>query len=96
MPEQEYLSIIDFHTFVEVDSSGEIIITNLNNDIMPLIRYRTGDFCSTKESSDEGFKIQLKEGREHIVATYTGEKVNTGSIEDIIFKTNGVLDLQFK
>ena len=36
MPKQEDLSIIDFHTFVEVDDNGEIIIINLNNHIMPL------------------------------------------------------------
>ena len=96
MPEQFNLSVIDFHTFVEVDDNGEILVTNLNNKIMPLIRYRTGDFCESEEIIDGFYQIKIKDGREHIVANYKGNKLNTSSIEDIIFTFSEVRDLQFQ
>jgi len=96
MPKQENLSVIDFHTFVEVDDNGEIVITNLNNHIMPLIRYRTGDFCE-KEGSLGGFEqIKMKSGREHTLINFEGNKLNTATIEDLIFQIDGVKDLQFQ
>ena len=96
MPKQVNLSVIDFHTFVEVEDNGEILVTNLNNKYMPLIRYRTGDFCESKEIINGFYQIKIKEGREHIVANYKGNKLNTGSIEDIIFTFEEVRDLQFQ
>ena len=96
MPKQENLSVIDFHTFVEVDDSGEIVITNLNNHIMPLIRYRTGDFCEKKGSSGGFEQIKMKSGREHTLINFEGNKLNTATIEDLIFQIEGVKDLQFQ
>ena len=96
MPEQVNLSVIDFHAFVEVDDNGEILVTNLNNKFMPLIRYRTGDFCESEEIINGFYQIKIKEGREHVVANYKGNKLNTGSIEDIIFTFEEVRDLQFQ
>ncbi len=96
MPKQENLSVIDFHTFVEVDDSGEIVITNLNNHIMPLIRYRTGDFCEKKGSLGGFEQIKMKSGREHTLINFEGNKLNTATIEDLIFQINGVKDLQFQ
>ena len=96
MPKQENLSVIDFHTFVEVDDNGEIVITNLNNHIMPLIRYRTGDFCEKKGSLGGFEQIEMKSGREHTLINFEGNKLNTATIEDLIFQIEGVKDLQFQ
>ena len=96
MPQQENLSVIDFHTFVEVDDNGEIVITNLNNHIMPLIRYRTGDFCEKKGSLGGFEQIEMKSGREHTLINFEGNKLNTATIEDLIFQIEGVKDLQFQ
>jgi len=63
---------------------------------MPLIRYRTGDFCESEEIIDGFYQIKIKDGREHIVANYKGNKLNTSSIEDIIFTFSEVRDLQFQ
>ena len=96
MPKQENLSVIDFHTFVEVDDNGEIVITNLNNHIMPLIRYRTGDFCEKKGFLGGFEQIKMKSGREHTLINFEGNKLNTATIEDLIFQIDGVKDLQFQ
>ena len=96
MPKQENISVIDFHTFVEVDDNGEIVITNLNNHIMPLIRYRTGDFCEKKDSLGGFEQIKMKSGREHTLINFEGNKLNTATIEDLIFQIDGVKDLQFQ
>ena len=63
---------------------------------MPLIRYRTGDFCNNKGIIDGFHQIKVKEGREHSIASYKGNKLNTASIEDIIFTFEEVKDLQFQ
>ena len=96
MPKQENLSVIDFHTFLEVDDNGEIVITNLNNHIMPLIRYKTGDFCVRKEAFGGFEQIRMKSGREHTIINFDGNKLNTATIEDLIFQIDGVKDLQFQ
>ena len=96
MPKEENLSVIDFHTYLEVDDNGEIVITNLNNHIMPLIRYKTGDFCERKVSVGGFQQIKMKSGREHKIIYFDGNKLNTSTIEDLIFQIDGVKDLQFQ
>ena len=96
MPKQENLSVIDFHTFLELDDNGEIVITNLNNHVMPLIRYKTGDFCERKEVVGGFEQIKMKSGREHTIINFDGNKLNTATIEDLIFQIEGVKDLQFQ
>ena len=96
MPKQENLSVIDFHTFLELDDNGEIVITNLNNHVMPLIRYKTGDFCERKGVLGGFEQIKMKSGREHTIINFDGNKLNTATIEDLIFQIEGVKDLQFQ
>ncbi len=63
---------------------------------MPLIRYKTGDFCERKETVGGFEQIKMKSGREHTLIYFKGNKLNTATIEDLIFQINGVKDLQFQ
>ena len=38
----------------------------------------------------------MKSGREHTLINFEGNKLNTATIEDLIFQINGVKDLQFQ
>ena len=96
MPNNNNLSVLDFHTFVEVDTNGEILITTLNNKVMPLIRYRTGDYCEDKGLINGIRQIKMKEGREHTLIRYKEDKLNSATLEDVIFQVGGVKDLQFQ
>jgi len=51
-PEYGYTEIIDSgnNDISEENSVGEIVATGFNNNLMPLIRYRTGDFASIKKN----------------------------------------------
>ena len=63
---------------------------------MPLIRYRTGDYCEDKGIIDGIRQIKIKGGREHTLAIYNEDKLNTATLEDVIFQVGGVTDLQFQ
>ena len=54
------------------------------------------DFCENKGKVDGVQQIQMKGGREHCIALYKGEKINTATIEDLIFQDSEVKDLQFQ
>ena len=38
----------------------------------------------------------MKSGREHTIVNFEGIKLNTATIEDLIFQSDGVKDLQFQ
>ena len=38
----------------------------------------------------------MKSGREHTIINFDGNKLNTATIEDLIFQIEGVKDLQFQ
>jgi phenylacetate-CoA ligase len=38
----------DEYGLVEMDTSGQIVATSLNNDVMPFIRYATGDYAEAR------------------------------------------------
>ena len=73
----------------EPDMIGEVVVTDLTNPLMPLIRYRTGDMASWSEKiCDSGWQtpvINAVEGRlDDIVTLPNGRKI--GRL-DHIFKT---------
>ena len=50
-----------------------------------------------KKCTVGGFEqIKMKSGREHTLINFEGNKLNTATIEDLIFQVDGVKDLQFQ
>jgi len=43
--ENVYLEFVDDGKHVESEQTGELLVTTLNNTVMPLIRYKLGDLC---------------------------------------------------
>lgn len=63
---QGHLHILKDNVYVEVTEKNEILVTNLHNHIMPIIRYKVGDVVSLIPSScmdDQNDVIEVIEGR---------------------------------
>jgi len=89
-----------FVEFGEADADGnrEIIGTSFHNHVMPLIRYRTGDYCKPAQTSHE-FTWPATEavvGRDYeFLVSATGRRISLTAINmhDRIF--DGLLAVQF-
>lgn len=71
----------------------EIVITNLKNKMMPLLRYKTGDLGDVKRT-DKGFFIENLRGRVHDSVTINGTVYLTHYIQDLLDRFGGVADFQ--
>ncbi len=80
-PKQDGLHIFDFFQYVEVidpdySGNGEIIVTNLRNYSMPLIRYRIGDTAKGKNS------LCSCKSESHILENITGRTTDYFRLEN--------------
>lgn len=73
-----YLEIFDEHNDVLLPygERGELVITGGNNPFLPLIRYRTGDFCSLKIEDGIPYLIDLEARNPIVFYTKEGNSVN--------------------
>lgn len=71
----------------------EIVITNLKNQLMPLLRYKTGDLGDVVRT-DNGFYIENLRGRVHDSVTINGTVYLTHYIQDLLDRFGGVSDFQ--
>ncbi|WP_343529519.1 AMP-binding protein [Flavobacterium sp. MC2016-06] len=76
-----YLEIFDEHKDVPLPygERGELVVTGGNNPFLPLVRYRTGDFCSLKIENAIPYLIDL-EARNPVVF-YTKAEVKINNID---------------
>lgn len=73
---------------------GEVVLTNISRDCMPLIRYRTGDIATLTRSVCGSHLMTLghirrrKEG----ATEYNGHYNNPALFDEVLFSTDGLLD----
>lgn len=73
---------------------GEVVLTNIARDCMPLIRYRTGDIATLSRSECGSHLMTLghirrrKEG----ATGYNGHCIYPAMFDEVLFSTDGLLD----
>ena len=73
---------------------GEVVLTNISRDCMPLIRYRTGDIATLTKSACGSHLMTLghirrrKEG----ATEYNGHYIYPALFDEVLFSTDGLLD----
>lgn len=88
----EELFVFDHMVYAE-SVLDEIVITNLKNNFMPLLRYKTGDLGEVKRT-EEGYVIDHLRGRVHDSVTINGKVYLTHYIQDLLDRFGGVSDFQ--
>lgn len=79
-----YLEVFDENTDVKLPygDRGELVVTGGNNPFLPLIRYRTGDFCSLKIENGIPFLVDLEARNPIVFFTKSGLKINNIDISN--------------
>jgi len=83
-----YLEIFDPNEDVKLPNGakGELTITGGNNPFLPLVRYRTGDYCSMEILDGVPHLIHLEARKPVIFKTTTGREINTIDISRALSK----------
>ncbi|TDP03174.1 AMP-binding protein [Flavobacterium sp. 245] len=79
-----YLEIFDEHQDIKLPygERGELVITGGSNPFLPLIRYRTGDFCSLKIENGVPFLVDLEARNPVVFVTKSDLKINNIDISN--------------
>lgn len=88
--ENVYLEIKD-NDIIKKEGIGEVIVTNLNNYAMPLIRYQQGDVIDLLYTN-EGYEIKNIYGRNFFEITINNIQINSFTLSEIISYVNNILD----
>lgn len=81
-----YLEIFDEHQDINLPygQRGELVVTGGSNPFLPLIRYRTGDFCSLKIENGIPFLVDLEARNPVVFFTKSNEKINNIDISNCL------------
>ncbi len=79
----------------EQGEAGELVITATKNQMMPLIRYRTGDMAVISETT-RGFILNKLVGRIHDVIEIGGRRVPTHYVQDVLNRIGNIKEFQIE
>ena len=73
---------------------GEVVLTNISRDCMPLIRYRTGDIATLTRSVCGSHLMTLGHIRRRQAGAteYNGHYIYPALFDEVLFSTDGLLD----
>lgn len=73
---------------------GEIVLTNLSRDCMPLVRYRTGDIARVEKSvcGSHLFVLGHIKRRKEGAYSLSGRELYPALFDEVLFATDGMLD----
>jgi phenylacetate-CoA ligase len=74
---------------------GELVVTTLTNDYMPLLRYRIGDLAKKKFESCENHFIVHGRARDALTAR-GGERVTTWQVDQCFVGANGIAHYELR
>jgi phenylacetate-CoA ligase len=80
---------------VEGAETGELVFTALKNKMMPLIRYRSGDMATMRDTP-AGFTIEHMVGRVHEVVEIAGRRLPTHYVQDVLDRIGAVKEFQIE
>jgi phenylacetate-coenzyme A ligase PaaK-like adenylate-forming protein len=92
------LKVVDYVVYPECIESGdgkggEIVLSGLTNDAMPLIRYQTGDLANL-EAQPDGFYYENIQGRVHDIVRIGEKTYPTHYIQDLLDRIGGIDEFQ--
>ena len=90
-PENVFYEIID----PDERGIGELVVTTLTNDIMPLVRYRVGDLVSGPPHSD-GANYQIHGRVRDALRRWDGQRVTTLDIDRCFDAGSGIIHYQMR
>ncbi len=79
----------------EEGEAGELVVTATKNQMMPLIRYRTGDMAVISETT-RGFILNKLVGRIHDVIEIGGRRVPTHYVQDVLNRIGNIKEFQIE
>ena len=89
------LTLLDHQVWAEDeyygDNLNELVFTGLTNTVMPLIRYKFGDFGRVERAAD-GIKISMLERRINDVICINGQHYPTSHIHAMLSRIHGFKD----
>lgn len=99
-PDSLELTVFDSEGWPEsrlLDEDGaeqsELVFTGFRNQLMPLIRYRTGDLGALSETHD-GWRLSNMVGRIHDLVPIDGATYPTHYVQDVLDRIGGVQEFQ--
>lgn len=91
-----FIEIVDPETGVPLPygQEGEIVLTNISRDCMPLVRYRTGDIAKIEKSvcGSHLFVLGHIKRRKEGAYIISGQELYPALFDEVLFSTDGMLD----